>query len=422
MNFEPEASLANSYFSVSSGAELPNQEKPKILALAHSTNLAGAQLALASLVKNTAEQLDWTIVCPNDGPFVQKIDPYAEARVVSERYPWWCKGSAYTQPPTDFHIEKLNEVFDDVDYDYALTNTITIPWLAYNARLRDKPHMWYIHEYGDLDHNLSFALGYDQSISYINQVSDTVMTVSKSVGEHLLKHGASEDTLRYISQSFEVQEYLDIEPPAGENDLLILGSIKKSKGQLDALIGFDHSSIKESHSLTIAGPVTESWYAESIQDYIGTHGLANRVRFIPERVDAVEQMKQASAVLVCSRNEALGRITLEALAAGRVVVGSQGGGTETLLSDSRGILYDGSVEDLTLKLDQLKEVTGTLASPAERRQYTIDNFSPANERNDFLAAIRHAEQHHAEAYLLHQQHIMGKTGIFSAMKEGAIIA
>lgn len=420
MSFEQETGIPMMYPNLSDTFESHKLEKPKVLALAHSTNLAGAQLAIASLIKNTSEQLDWSVVCPNNGPFVDKIDSYAEV-LMADGYPWWCRGSAYTQAPTDFSVAKLNEVLDDVPYDYALTNTITIPWLAYHARIKNKPHMWYIHEYGDIDHGLKFALGYDESVSYISRISDTVMTVSKSVGDHLLKHGASIDNLRYISQSFDVEDYLNLEAPNGEEELLILGSIKKSKGQLEGLVGFNGSSIKDSHRLTIAGPVTEPGYAEDIEQYIKANGLQKKVNFVPKRVDALDYMQRASAVLVCSRNEALGRITLEALAAGRVVVGSDGGGTETLLSDSRGILYDGSAEDLTRRLDNLEEVSNILKPAEQRRQYIIDNFSPENERNDFLEAMLAAERHHSDFGYATSLYKMGKTGIFNAMRERDII-
>lgn len=418
MSFQTEASQPITYPAV----ELLDLDKPKILALAHSPNLAGAQLALASLIKNTTEQLDWTVVCPGDGPFVEKIDHYAEA-VVTEKYPWWCRGAAYTASPADFHVEKLNDVFEGIDYDYGLTNTITVPWLAYHSLMRDKPHMWYIHEYGDIDHNLSFALGYNGTVDYIQKSSDVVMTVSPSVGEHLLQHGAADDTLRYISQSFDVDAYLEIEPPTDEKELLILGSIKKSKGQLDALMGFDSSIIRDSYRLTIAGPVTEPWYADAISRYITENNLQDRVNFVPERVDGLEQMKRASAVLVCSSNEALGRITLEALAAGRVVIGSQGGGTEMLLAEERGILYDGSLVDLTRQLNGIEQVDDIPLQPVQaRKQYVVDNFSPANERGDFLEAVSFADQHHSRVYSPELRRQIGKTGIFSAMRAAKIIA
>lgn len=414
----------NHFVDLPSTGEVEPQsiEKFKVLALAHSPNLAGAQLALASLIKNTTEEVDWTVVSPGSGPFVEKVDSYAET-LVTEKYPWWCRGAAYTASPTHFNVERLNEVFDTVNYDYALTNTITVPWLAHNALVRDKPHMWYIHEYGDIDHNLSFALGYDKTIDYIQKSSDAVMTVSESVGNHLLQHGASHDALRYISQSFEVDAYLEIESPATDNELLIMGSIKKSKGQFDALESFNASTIRDTHRLTIAGPVTEPWYAHSISQYIDDHNLQDRVEFIPERVDAVEQMKRASTVLVCSQNEALGRITLEALAAGRTVVGSKGGGTEMLLADTRGILYDGSLPDLTHKLNSLEQADGiSLQTVEARKQYVVDNFSPANERNDFLEVVAFAAERHERIYSSELRRQIAKTGIFSAMRDAKIIA
>lgn len=282
--------------------------------------------------------------------------------------------------------------------------------------------MWYIHEYGDLDHGLDFAVGYDRTIRYVWDNSDLVMTVSRSVGEHLLEHGASEDKLRYVRQSFEIDEYLELGPPADDNSLLTLGAIKSSKGQLDALVGFNESTIRDTHTLTIAGPVTEPWYAERIREFIDDQGLGDRVDFIPERVNAIEQMRRASTVLVCSRNEALGRITLEALAAGRTVVGSRGGGTAVLLDESRGVLYDGSTTDLTSKLDELGQSVYRLQPVEARQQYVVDNFSPERERDDFLAAIALAEDHHARSSSRRVVQQMGKTGILDAMHRIEIIA
>ncbi len=57
-----------------------------------------------------------------------------------------------------------------------------------------------------------------------------------------------------------------------------------------------------------------------------------------------------------------------------------------------------------------------------RRQYVSDNFSPDNERNDFLDALEQATRHHREMILPGLGHHMAKTGIMAAMKRNAIIA
>lgn len=94
-----------------------------------------------------------------------------------------------------------------------------------------------------------------------------------------------------------------------------------------------------------------------------------------------------------------------------------------LLSDARGILYDGSTTDLTRKLDGLEQSTDALLQSVDvRRQYTVDNFSPANERDDFLASIASAEAHHAKFYSPELRRQIGKTGIFNAMRAVEIIA
>jgi glycosyltransferase involved in cell wall biosynthesis len=57
---------------------------------------------------------------------------------------------------------------------------------------------------------------------------------------------------------------------------------------------------------------------------------------------------------MCSRNEAMGRVTVEAMGSGLPVIGHASGGTPELLEDGRtGLLYPGGAEELAERMNTL---------------------------------------------------------------------
>ena len=63
---------------------------------------------------------------------------------------------------------------------------------------------------------------------------------------------------------------------------------------------------------------------------------------------------RSHAMLMCSRNEAMGRVTVEAMACGLPVIGHASGGTPELVeNDVTGLLYTGGASDLADRMIQL---------------------------------------------------------------------
>jgi len=70
--------------------------------------------------------------------------------------------------------------------------------------------------------------------------------------------------------------------------------------------------------------------------------------------DLSEFYGSGHALLMCSRHEALGRVTIEAMAHGLPVIGRAEGGTLEVIEDgSTGLLYDKGPEELAVRMLQL---------------------------------------------------------------------
>jgi glycosyltransferase involved in cell wall biosynthesis len=75
--------------------------------------------------------------------------------------------------------------------------------------------------------------------------------------------------------------------------------------------------------------------------------VADRVEFWGFVPDPERAFLEADVALMCSRNEAMGRVTAEAMATCRPVIGYDRGGTSEMIDHDRtGLLYRGGTEAL----------------------------------------------------------------------------
>lgn len=360
--------------------------KPKILVLAHSPYVGGAELALASLIHSTRDAYAWTVVFAGRAKPDQSLIKDIENFEVFD-LPWWCY-EAHDQPR---HVSKKILMQDlsklkkmALEADVLLTNTITIPWLAAVAAEIRKPHIWYIHEFGNIDHNLQFICGYNESLKTIDQLSTKVLTIGDSVKSHLSQI-IDERNIDILHQAIDLQALVTLPKPvfAEPVRLLCMGAIKPSKGQLLAATAVN--SLPDSCKLTldIQGPVADEAYLKTLEEQ-----ASDRVRIKPERYAIRDILASHDVLLMCSENEALGRVTLEGLASGRPVVGYACPSTKELLADGRGLLYrDSTAKSLSEVLqNELRNFIATY-SPQKNRAFVNEYYSENRQALDFRKTI-----------------------------------
>lgn len=357
--------------------------KPSILVLAHSAAIGGAELALASLMASTQDQYAWHIVFAD----VKKAPTALSAHASSTTYldlPWWCHDAYRTpqklyRPALQQHLATLTTLARDADI--LLTNTMTVPWLGLIAHTVRKPHIWYVHEYGDSDHHYQFVMGYDQSLALIDQCAQRVLTISYAVKAHLARI-INASKIDLIHQAVDVGRLtcLPVTPTSQPIRLLALGGVKPSKGQLIAL---QAAGQLQNVTLDIVGPSGDDAYVRQLQHAAAS---ARNVTLQVRAYNVASELQSHDAVLMCSDNEALGRVTLEALAAGKRVIGYACSATRELLADGRGVLYAPNtpealaqacrhaLEDFCLDVDQ-------------NRRYVTETYGANTQAADFAACV-----------------------------------
>jgi len=243
------------------------------------------------------------------------------------------------------------------DPDLIHTNSSTTPFGALVAEVLNLPHVWHVREFGDLDYGLVHDLGSSVFRWFLDR-ADHLLAVSDVIRRHVL---ADIDTPTEVIYNGVVSEdrLLELRETArdttadapwkeeGVFTFAILGRIRESKGQAQAVRAVHRLAENDrSARLLIAGEGNRG-ATEKLHRLCRNLSIDDRVSFLGYVDEPFGVYRSADAVLMCSSQEAMGRVTVEAMAAMRPVIGRNAAGTSELVEhEVSGLLYDGSVADL----------------------------------------------------------------------------
>ena len=237
--------------------------------------------------------------------------------------------------------------------DLIHTNSSVTPIGALTAEALGLPHTWHVREFGNLDFNLRYDWG-EFPFRLLMSRSTVAIAVSRAVRNHVLSGIDVPSHVVYngvISKSRLVQINEKCQK-RGENlsetyTFAIIGQISPSKGQKQALRALYRLKQEGTKSrLLVAGSGSED-HMESLRELHRALELQKDVSLLGYVSDPFEVYREADAVLMCSPHEAMGRVTAEAMATGKPVIGYNSDGTAELVDHKHnGLLYDGTDEDL----------------------------------------------------------------------------
>jgi glycosyltransferase involved in cell wall biosynthesis len=231
--------------------------------------------------------------------------------------------------------------------------------------------VWHIHEYGDRGLGFSFILGRFFSLKLVDRLSDTVIVNAKGVEAHFAGPIAP-NKLRLLYYPLEAPPAPAAKAAAPNFRLVIMGSLSHKKRQEDAIRAMAILARRGVEArLAVVGPGSPE-----ILHYLGglaeELGVAGAVDFVGETDSPFDFFAAADIALICSLDEAFGRVTVEAMKMGTPVIGADSGGTSELISDGfNGLLFEPlNVEDLADKIERLvqdRDLLRRMGDNARRR-------------------------------------------------------
>lgn len=357
----------------------------KVCFVSHLSSKGGAEGALLELLDALTERgIECNVILPSEGPLGIELTK-RKITYCTLPYKWWAETA-----PTLWRRIKISlwNLFMAIPMairinrwkcDLVMTNSIVICDGALAARLLCLPHVWYIHEFGYKDHGLVFHLGQKISLGLINRLSKVCLVNSETMGQEFRKYIAP-SKLKVVYQSVTVSPGSVVEHlPSEPNSILkciVVGSLHKGKRQEDAIRAISEivrRGIRAELFIIGSGSII---YHEFLRNLVIKYNLEKQVSFIGYVENAFPFIQDADVLLMCSRSEAFGRVTIEAMKAGKPVIAARSGANLELIREGfNGLLYTTmNYEELADKIQYLYE------HPNEARQMGNNGLQWALER------------------------------------------
>lgn len=363
-----------------------------------------ANLELIDALRNRG--VECFAILPHYGPVIKEL----ERRNVPFKvfpYRWWMVGEGsplwnrvYRMTLSLAMTPQVARQLKIWNPDVVVTNTITVCVGAFAAKILKVPHIWYIHEFGYEDHKLIYILGSKISLQLMNRLSTVCIACSHAVAEKYRSFISDEKMkIVYCSVSFwnqieaspsltELQKDFDRE---ADIRCAIVGTLQEGKGQEDAIRAIAELVRKgiKAH-LYIVGEGNPK-YKQYLSDLINKDDIKTSVTFLGYISDAIQVMQHVDVVLMCSRMEAFGRVTVEAMKAGKPVIGARSGGTTELIRENfNGLLYTpGNYKELAEKILHLHRHPNLAKKMGENGQrWATEYFTEERYGEEVLTILR----------------------------------
>ncbi|QDV65951.1 glycosyltransferase family 4 protein [Crateriforma conspicua] len=171
----------------------------------------------------------------------------------------------------------------------------------------------------------------------------------------------------------------------------IVGTITRRKGHDILRRAWQTIAADHPHARVVAigswqdDPVDTEFYRSLEPDSV------DRFDFLGQRPDVPELMNAIDVLIIPSRHEGLGQVTLEAMACGKPVIGSRTGGIqETIVDDETGLLFEtGDVDALAAAMARLAGDADLRRSMGQAgRKRAIEHYDRGEKMDQILGMLR----------------------------------
>jgi glycosyltransferase involved in cell wall biosynthesis len=290
-------------------------------------------------------------------------------------------------------VPALARIIESHGIDVVITNTMTAMVGGLAARRALVPHSWYFREYPTPERNLHYVLNARSTFWAMRRLTRVSLAVSRPLADHI-RPNLEGVALHVVSPA--VCTYPP-EPPRhapaddGPFQLLMLGSIIDGKGQVDAVRALEPlRAMGIDGHLTIVGDPASPADMERLMAAIAETSVSDCVTIFPGTSDITQFVSASHALLMCSRDEGFGRVTIEAMKSGVPVIGALSGATRELIDEGvTGLLYTpGDQSHLATQISVLASDRPAAVAMGQRAaDWAVANFNIERLGSELEAAL-----------------------------------
>lgn len=380
-----------------------------LLIISHSSGHGGAEYSLLDLLKNiNKEKFNPIVILPTKGPLeeeLKKLNINYYCRFIDLWIPFsnvfgvkhlisFCKGLRG-------RLWSISHLIEQHNIDIIYTNTITPIDGALAAKKHNIPHIWHIREYPIGNNDIKSYLPFPHLI--VNYLSTNIITNSKNL-QGKIKSQLIKRPISVIYNGVNVDQnnyHLFLPPhPIKKHIITTVCAVTPRKD----LKTFVHAAkiLLESRndiSFLIVGD-GDSQYIQSLKSLASSYSISPHIHFMGQREDALSIMKGSSIVTLTSKQEAFGRVIIEAMSVGTPVISTDSGGPAEIIENNiDGILISvGDADALSYNINKL------LDSPELSEQFSSRGLQKSSQTFDIETYVNSIEKVVESTFLAHNNH------------------
>lgn len=254
--------------------------------------------------------------------------------------------------------------FSSIDLIHSNVNRTDIGYIL--AKKHGIKHIWHIREFSKEDYECIFLN--KKIIQLMNDKQNQLVAVSNIVKEKWIEKGVEQDRIKVIYNGLDVQKYKFIEreiDPKRKKRLVMAGVLAPSKGieLLIKAVSLLPEDVKNQIIIDVYGDGPAE-YKRKLLRRISSLELSEVIRLRGYANDLNNLLREYDIGLMCSRMEAFGRITVEYMLSGVIVIASDSGANSEIITDGKnGFLYKPlSAESLSATITHVTNQLESLGS------------------------------------------------------------
>lgn len=356
-----------------------------VLYICHSpNNLGGAVLSLFNMIQSVRQSVNSIVVLQSEGVVSQFFIQHGIECIIAN-FPNNIRNRSIVKHIITYPLKRILHANMNTNavrmikkhlagrkIDIIHSNASVFIFGDILAQKLHTKHVWHFREFQDIDFNIHSFLG-QSDLNHRMARADSLIAITKAVYEHW-NFGRYKNSC-YIWDAVCKKNDCIFDDKKDKYFLFCAASLDEAKGVYSVVNAFGLSGLADmGYRLKLIGREGTSCVMDNIKGIAYEHNIMDSIDFLGYQKNIKPYMEKATAFVMASHNEGLGRVTIEAMFYGCPVIARASGGTLEFLTDQETGFYfkdDKQCSDLMCQLTS--ELPVEVIKKA--KDFAVNNFS-----------------------------------------------
>lgn len=275
------------------------------------------------------------------------------------------------------------------EFDIVCSNSSAVDVGARAALYTNTPHIYYVREF--MEDDFGFEFRNKKRMKELLESSDNIIFISKAIEKKYKSLYKLKNTVQFFN-GFILQDYYIEEHDILKEKVISfvqVGTFAEGKGTINTielLINLKRSGTANWHMEFVGNGTKE--YVKKMRELITKYKLESQITISEYCLDIKKKLSQKDILIMNSRAEGFGRVTVEGMLAGCLVVGRYSGGTAEIIIDEMNGMTFGTKEEFLDVMHRIAAERGKYRELAKKGQkYALDVFDCSNTAKNFMKVV-----------------------------------